>query len=356
MPNPITTPGYRYATRKFEGDGVTVDFEFNFDGVDPGYISRDHVEVSIMDKANRVEVIIPKDTIVWMGPNQIRIPQAQPDTHQVIIRRDTPKENPLLDFTDGAILNETNLNMTSEQAVYVAAEMVDRFADLMDMFSGVNTDVIDSLNFALQALAIAQEARAYALQALAIAQAADDKATLAIANSLEAVATAEAAVSAANAALSAAQAAEANAAAALLAAEDAAQAALDAAASAAAAQAAVEAILAAAKRMEVALFADGRIQFNNDEVIRYLVVRAFSVDSGLSKAVLQVAPSANFIMSIFKNGIVIGTITFPIGTIVGTVNIPTAVTFNPDDILSISTFEGDLTAAKLSVTIAGNRI
>lgn len=151
IPSPLNTPGYRYATRKFTGDGVTTDYEFSFAGVEPGYISRNHVTVSIMDNANRVEVELPKETITWMGVNQLRLQQPYSEDYTIIIRRDTPKDKPLLDFNDGAILNEYNLNMTSQQAVYVAAEMVDRFADLIDLFNGVNQDVIDALDFAIKA-------------------------------------------------------------------------------------------------------------------------------------------------------------------------------------------------------------
>lgn len=349
MPSPITTPGYRYATRRYVGDGVTVDFEFQFDGTDYGYISRDHVEVWILDNDNRVEVQLPPSSITWFGPNQIRIPEPQPTNKTVIIRRNTPKEQPMLDFTDGAILNENNLNMTSEQAVYCAAEMVDYFADLMDMFRGVNADVIDSLNFALQALAIAQQAREFALQALAIAQDADNKATQAMADALEALTQSNAAIASANAALAAALSAE----------EAAIQAANDAELARLAAQAAEEAvadILAASKRMEVALYVYGRMQFSNEEVIRYLSARPFVIDLGLSSAVLQVAPLSTFILNIFKNGVVVGTITFMSAQLTGTVNIPEEVIFNTGDILSLSTIDGDSQASGLSTTFAGVRL
>lgn len=346
MPSPITTPGYRYATQKYLGDGVTRDFEFNFSG---GYLDRSHVLVFIMDNLNRVPVQVDPGLLVFIGPNQIRIPEAQPNTKTIIIRRETPKEGPLLDFTDGAILNEKNLNTTTEQAVFGAAEMVDYVADLIDLINGINDDAIDALNFALQALAIAQ-------QALAIAQAADAKSDEALALAQTAAAQAAAALAAANAAQAAAEAAAADAEAAALSAAAAQAAAEDAAAAAQAALDAVAAILAAAKKMEVALYVYGRMRFSNEEVIRYLAVRSFTVDSGLSAGVLQVAPSSNFILNLFKNGIVFGTITFNTGTLTGVVNIPTATSFADNDILSISTIDGDATAAGLSVTIAGTRI
>lgn len=345
MPSPITDYGYRYATQRYPGDGTTVDFEFNFAG---GYLDQDHVLAFIEDET-RVQVQIPHNTLVFVGPNQLRIPSPVASGSTLIVRRDTPKDFPLIDFTDGGILNETNLNTTTEQAVFASAEMVDLFADLLDAFRGVNTDVVDALRFAMQALLVAQQARDFATTALAAALAAENKSDLALAAANNALAQASAAVAAAQqAALDAANASAM-----------AEQAAIDAAAAAAAAQAAqaaVEEILAAAKKMEVALYVYGRMQFDNEEVIRYLATRGFTIDAGLTAAVLQIAPLSNFILNIFKNGTVVGTITFNVGNLSGAISIPSAVTFNQGDILSLSTITGDVQAAGLSTTFAGVRL
>lgn len=345
MPSPITDLGYRYATHRFEGDGVTVDFEFNFAG---GYLDKDHVLAFIEDET-RVQVQIPHDSLVFVGPNQLRIPTAVVVGSTLIIRRDTPKDLPLIDFTDGGILNETNLNTTTEQAVFASAEMVDLFADLLDAFRGVNTDVIDALGFAMEALRVANEAKSLATTAVTLATSANDKSDLALARANAALADAQAAAAAALAAVNASIAAQE-------AAEHAAEAADEAALAAREAADAVAAILAAAKKMEVALYVYGRMQFANEEVVRYLVVRSFKLDPDLTQSVLQVAPSATFILNIYKNGLVVGTINFGVGNLTGIVSIPSEVVFETSDVLSIATIVGDAQAAGLSTTLAGNRI
>lgn len=129
MPNPIYDIGYRYATQRYTLDGSNIDFEFNFDG---GYISEDYVK-AFWKKPDLSEEEIDRSDITFVGPNQLRIPiaAAQPLTWKLIIRRDTPKNIPLVDFTDGSILNERNLDKTTTQAIHDTAELVDFIADLL---------------------------------------------------------------------------------------------------------------------------------------------------------------------------------------------------------------------------------
>lgn len=140
MPSPITDPGYRYATVKYPGNGTTVDFEYNFDG---GYISKSHLVCSLRDNVDRSEEIINPVNYTVVGTNTLhleggfRIPVGK----TLIIRRDTPKNIPLQDYMDGAILNENNLNQTTEQAIFSVAEMVDLYWEMIDLFWSVNDDV-----------------------------------------------------------------------------------------------------------------------------------------------------------------------------------------------------------------------
>ena len=185
MPNPIIDLGYRYACNRFPGDGVETDFEINFAG---GYLRPEHVVGFLKDPDNNVEepLSVSGRTLVIFGPNQVRVTPAVPDGITLVVRRDTPKEGPMLDYNDGAILNDVNLNTSNKQAIFAVAEMVDYFADFLDIFRGISEDVIDALDYAEQALLLAQQALALAQQALDRANEAYDLAEEALARANEA--------------------------------------------------------------------------------------------------------------------------------------------------------------------------
>ena len=143
MPNPIYDEGYRYATQRYDLDGSTIDFEFNFDG---GYISEDYVK-AFYKNLDLSEEEIDRSLITFVGPNQLRIPDAalQPITRKLVIRRDTPKNLPLVDFTDGSILNERNLDKNTRQSIHDVAELVDFIADILAEWRTLYQDILDLL-------------------------------------------------------------------------------------------------------------------------------------------------------------------------------------------------------------------
>lgn len=108
---------------RFPGDGSTTIWNINFAG---GYINKEHVKGYIQDSTTlavlQTLTFAPGD---WIGPNQIKIVPAVASTEILTIYRDTPKNQPLVDFTDGAIFTEANLDKVLNQAVFVAAEAVD---------------------------------------------------------------------------------------------------------------------------------------------------------------------------------------------------------------------------------------
>lgn len=150
MPSPFEDPGYRYATVKYAGDGTTVDFEFSFAG---GYISKDHIMLALRSPLTYVwdEEIIDPQNYTIVGTNQVRLEGdfRIPVGKILVIRRWTPKDVPLQDYQDGAILNEYNLNQSTQQAIFSVAEMVDLFWEMIDMFWGVldgYQDLLDMVN------------------------------------------------------------------------------------------------------------------------------------------------------------------------------------------------------------------
>lgn len=145
MPNPIYDEGYRYATEYYDLDGVKIDFEFNFEG---GYISQDYVKAFYKD-VDFSETQIDDSLITFIGPNQLRIPDAalQPTTRKLVIRRMTPKNLPLVDFTDGSILNERNLDKNTKQSIHDVAELVDLIADIIHEWRLLYKDITDLVTY-----------------------------------------------------------------------------------------------------------------------------------------------------------------------------------------------------------------
>lgn len=117
-PGQSADPNYRYSINEFPGDGTTLTWELNFAG---GYISPDHIQAYTVDSAgNRTPT-----TFVLSGPNTILVSPAVPVGSTLVMRRITPKDTPLADFTDGAVISETNLDTNARQAVFIAAEAAD---------------------------------------------------------------------------------------------------------------------------------------------------------------------------------------------------------------------------------------
>lgn len=121
--DPMLGSGIPLSVNRFTGDGTTTVWEINFAG---GYISKDHVK-AFYETAFEDFVVV---TLSWIGPNTVEITPAVPSGLQLTIWRDTPKEGPVVDFLDGAIINEPTLDQLAKQSVFAAAEMVDRFNDV----------------------------------------------------------------------------------------------------------------------------------------------------------------------------------------------------------------------------------
>jgi len=171
--NAAGAEGERYSMQSFQGDGTTGPWEFNFAG---GYIEQTHVKAYRYDP---VSATTAPQTLTFIGPNQVTTSEVIPADQFVVVYRDTPKDIPLVDYVEGAIMDEENLDMTAEQAVFAAAEMVDRFdtvnATVSDAVTraeavlGTANDVLDSAQQA------ADDAAASAVAATNAAQQAQDR-------------------------------------------------------------------------------------------------------------------------------------------------------------------------------------
>jgi hypothetical protein len=170
------------------GDGVTTMYSLNFAG---GYISKDNIKAYTFNPATGVTTVLTITSGMWTGPQQITLTAPVPVGQFIVIYRDTPKDTPLVSFTNGSIMNEPNLDELAEQAVFVAAEMADRFNLLND---GSTLAIQNSAT----ALATANTALAQAGQAVSTANAASTQAASAASQASSAVSTANAANATAN--------------------------------------------------------------------------------------------------------------------------------------------------------------
>jgi len=250
MADPYDTPGYRYSVNEFPGDGTTINWNIQFAGRSPGYISIDHVRASIIDE-DGVETPITLSQSNFVQPTLLRIEPPVPAGSVLRVWRDTPKDEPLLDYNDGALMTERNLDTSFDQAVYAAAEMVDRAADSLEDVEEFSLAVLDRL---ADVEDTANTARDTANTALDTADAAFAAAASAVSTSNDALAGVVGATEAADLATAAANAANAAAAVATAAANDAEQAATDSLSTAAAA------LSTAANAESVALGIDGKAQ------------------------------------------------------------------------------------------------
>lgn len=165
MPAPV----YMNSINRFSGDGVTTDWNINFTG---GYLRRAHVKgiVTNADGTETLRTLTISDPADFIGPNQIRVSPAAVVGEVVVLFRDTPKDLPLVDFSDGSLISEKNLDLIVQQAVFIAAEMVDKFGET----DGRTTIALDTAQLAALSadIAEAQAAVSAAQAAAAAAQAA----------------------------------------------------------------------------------------------------------------------------------------------------------------------------------------
>lgn len=116
----MPTPLYQGLSRTaYAGDGVTTTWNFDFAG---GYLDASHVKAYTETPAGVVTFL---GTVPVVGSFQVSIIPAVTLGHVVCIYRDTPKDAPIVDFTDGSGLSEVALDTNAKQAVFLAAEAAD---------------------------------------------------------------------------------------------------------------------------------------------------------------------------------------------------------------------------------------
>ena len=141
----------------YNTDGVTTVWDFSFAG---GYLDKAHVKVQSLDPATGTVTQIPITLANFIGPYQLSLTPALAAGAELTIYRDTPKDEPLVNFADKASLTETSLDLNAKQAIFVAAEGSDGLATAIDSVSEIANQVQNASDFADDAGASAAAAAA----------------------------------------------------------------------------------------------------------------------------------------------------------------------------------------------------
>ena len=96
-------------------DGTTTNWDFSFSG---GYLLKAHVKAyTEAPSGARTEIIVTDG--MFTGPYQLNISPALATGLLLGIYRDTPKDLPLVDFTDESGFSEISLDTNAKQAVFI---------------------------------------------------------------------------------------------------------------------------------------------------------------------------------------------------------------------------------------------
>lgn len=144
MPTPIRQ---LLSQTSYDADGTTTVWNFSFSG---GYLDKSHVKASYRSSVDGDVTQIPVTLGMFLGPFQLNITPAIPVGNLLTIYRDTPKDLPLVDFTDDAAFTEVSLDTNAKQAIFASAECVDT----------INTQLVDAnVQIALDAADAAEVSR-----------------------------------------------------------------------------------------------------------------------------------------------------------------------------------------------------
>lgn len=123
-----------YSQTHWIADGSQTVYDFAFSGNDSSltYLDRTHVKAYSQDESgSRYDYVFEDGD--FLGDYQLSVVPAPPADQLFVIYRDTPKDKPLVDFADGAVVSEPSLDDMAKQSVFIAAEALD--------ISGLNPDL-----------------------------------------------------------------------------------------------------------------------------------------------------------------------------------------------------------------------
>jgi hypothetical protein len=97
---------------QYPADDVTVTFQVPFP-----YLARDHISVKVKGVAK---------SFTWDNAGVVRITGPAPTKPDVVeVRRTTPREEPMVDYQDGSVLTEGDLDLQTLQTFFIVQEAID---------------------------------------------------------------------------------------------------------------------------------------------------------------------------------------------------------------------------------------
>ena len=108
-----------YSYVRYTGNGSQVNYTFPFP-----YLSQSDVKVYL----NGTETT----AFTFLNANTVQFSSAPDNGVSIEIRRVTPKDSPIVDFTDGSVLLERDLDLLSKYSLYIAQEDKDSLDVLYD--------------------------------------------------------------------------------------------------------------------------------------------------------------------------------------------------------------------------------
>lgn len=190
-----------HATNIFQADGVQVEWDFNFDGVNPDntsgatpylYGADVRVQERYVDTDGAVVTADRERDLI--APNRVRVlglPIAA--GREVVVLRETENRFPLVDYRDRQTVTEADLDLQSRQTLFVAVEAYDLSARAIDAAQAAVATANAADATADNALTVAQEARSIATTANQTSNSANAAAAVAVQTANTATQTANAA-------------------------------------------------------------------------------------------------------------------------------------------------------------------
>lgn len=171
-----------HSIRDYPSNGTDKEFAASFD---LGYLAQADVHVFWYTPpvGNELPVLteIPNTDYVWLDAVTIELDVAQPAGRVVRLQRLTPSTELLVDYTNGSVVSESNLDTSQLQSIMIAQEAQDASDIALDVAGGVISDASTALAQSAAAQAAAASAVTTANAAAAQAAAADAKAEEALA-------------------------------------------------------------------------------------------------------------------------------------------------------------------------------
>lgn len=113
-----------FSVHEYTGDGSTTQFVVNFT---LGYLAQSHVECYVEGEVDGLGDPILR-TITWISAGLIDIGAAPANGLSVTVRRNTPKDALIHDYSDGAVFAESNLDDSNLQNIFLAHELLDGYS------------------------------------------------------------------------------------------------------------------------------------------------------------------------------------------------------------------------------------